>query len=71
MIGNDRLVNRETVKVLGITFDNHLTFKTHVRQLCKIANQMVGALNRLSPFLSSTKKRLLMNAFFKCQFSYV
>ena len=26
-IGNDRLVNRETVKVLGITFDNHLTFK--------------------------------------------
>ena len=69
-IGNDRLVNRETVKVLGITFDNHLTFKTHVRQLCKIANQKVGALNRLSPFLSTTKKRLLMNAFFKCQFSY-
>ena len=54
-IGNDRLVNRETVKVLGITFDNHLTFKTHVRQLCKIANQKVGTLNRLSPFLSTTK----------------
>ena len=63
--------NRETAKALGITF---LIITWHLKPMSdnfvKIANQKVGALNRLSPFLSTTKKLLLMNAFFKCQFSY-
>jgi len=64
------LKNCDTVKILGISFDNHLSFEPHIKNICKVANLKLSALNRISPYLSHQKKRLLMNAFIKSQFSY-
>ena len=35
-------------KILGITIDNKLTFKSHLKNICKKANQKLNALARIS-----------------------
>ena len=57
-------------KLLGITIDNNVNFASHVENLCKNASRRIHALDRISPYMSLTKKRSLLNAFFVSQFSY-
>ena len=68
-LGNENIYNSKTAKILGVIFDNALTFETHIKKLCKIAGQKISALARVSPFMSFNKRKKLMNAFFKSQFS--
>ena len=37
--------------ILGVTLDNKLTFKSHIKNLCKKASQKIGVLPRLSNHL--------------------
>ena len=57
-------------RLLGVTIDKNLNFKSHVSNLCKRASQKMHALARVSPFMDPDKLRLLMNSFIKSQFSY-
>ena len=57
-------------KLLGVTIDKNLNFKSHVSNLCKKASQKLHALARVSAFVNPDKLRLLMNSFIKSQFSY-
>ena len=57
-------------KLLGITIDNNVNFASHVENLCKNARRRIHALGRISPYMSLTKKRSLLNTFFVSQFSY-
>ena len=57
-------------KLLGVTIDKNLNFKSHVSNLCKRASQKLHALARVSAFVNPDKLRLLMNSFIKSQFSY-
>ena len=57
-------------KLLGVTIDKKLNFKSHVSNLCKKASQKLHALARVSAFMHPDKLRLLMNSFIKSQFSY-
>ena len=50
-------------KVLGVTFDNKLDFKSHIDKLCKKAGQKLYALARLSNFMSCNQRKIMMNAF--------
>ena len=67
---NENIYNHRTAKILGTTFDNKLTFEPHIKNLCKISNQKLSALARICPYISLSKRRKIMNAFFKSQFSY-
>lgn len=69
-VGNESVFNNKSAKILGVTFDNTLNFESHIKNICKTASQKVSALARMCPYLSISKKRKLMNAFFKCHFSY-
>ena len=40
----------EKKKLLGITIDNKLTFKSHLKNICKEANQKLNALVRIAKF---------------------
>ena len=62
--------NKKEQKLLGVVFDNLLTFEPHINTLCKKASSKISALSRLTPYMDFRKKRLLMNAFFNSQFSY-
>ena len=55
--------------LLGITFDQSLSFKEHVRALCKKAGQKLHALARISCYMDTEKLQQLMRAFVISQFS--
>ena len=42
----------------------------HVEDLCKKASRKIHALARVTPYMTVSKGRILMNAFFRSQFSY-
>ena len=61
--------NKE-VKLLGVTIDKDLNFNSHVRILCRQANQKVNALLRIRNYLSLKKNQLLCNAYILSPFNY-
>ena len=62
--------NSNEEKILAITIDNKLTFKGHIKILCRKAAQKMGALSRLLNYLNDSQKRLILNSLIKSQFNY-
>ena len=62
--------NSNEEKIPGITIDNKLTFKGHIKISCRKAAQKMGALSRLLNHLSDSQKRLIFNSLIKSQFNY-
>ena len=69
-IGKDEIVNKKSVKLLGVTIDQNLNFSEHVTKLCKKASTKLHALARVSKFMSMKKLRIIMKAFIESQFGY-
>ena len=69
-IGDLHINNSLSEKPLGITFDCKLKFNKDIEDISQKASQKTNALTRLAPYMGTTKKRILMNAFFKSQFNY-
>ena len=69
-IGDLHMNNSLSEKLLGITFDCKLKFNKHIEDICQKASQKINALARLAPYMGTTKKRIIMNTFFKSQFNY-
>jgi len=69
-IQNERIFNSNSGKILGLTFDNCLTFEPHINMIYKKASQKISALARVAPYINQKKKQRLMNAFFRSQFNY-
>ena len=64
-------INNSTCeKLLGVKFDNKISFDEYITNLCKKGNRKLHALSRITPYMNFSKRRILMNAFFKSQFSY-
>ena len=60
-------------KILGITIDNidnKLTFKSHLKNICKEAYQKPNALARIRKFTSPFQKKTSLDSFINSQFSY-
>ena len=57
-------------KLLGVTIDKKLIFKSHVNSLCKIASQKLHALARISTYMEKPQLELTMNTFIMLHFSY-
>ena len=53
---NTEMKNISEEKILGITIDNKLKFKNHVKSLCKKASQKIWTLSRLTIYLNDSKK---------------
>ena len=62
--------NSNEEKIPGITIDNKLTFKGHIKVLCRKAAQKMGTLSRLLNHLSDSQKRSIFNSLIKSQFNY-
>ena len=59
-----------TVRLLGITIDQTLTFKNHITDLCKSASNKLKALQRIRKYLTVEQTKMLTNAFIYSQFNY-
>ena len=69
-IGNSRINESDYEKLLGVTFDKKSSFKKHVEDLSKKANQKLHALACLSNYIDPIKSEILMNSFIWSQFNY-
>ena len=56
-------------KLLGISFDYRLNLAKHF-ETCQKSSRKLNGLARLEPYMTSSKLRTLMGAFFKPQFNY-
>ena len=69
-LGEDKIWENNTVKLLGVTIDKQLKFDTHVLNICSKAGRKLSALTRMATYLSFEKKRRLLKTFFESQFKY-
>ena len=71
ILGNETIKNsNKSEKLLGVSIDAKLTFKEHIDNLCKKANQKLHALARISKYMDKDKLRTIMKAFISSQFGY-
>ena len=69
-IGTSQIKNSDYERLLGINIEYKLIFENHINQICNKARAKIKALAKIASFLNKKKRKLLMNAFFKSQFSY-
>ena len=67
---NITIQNLSEEKILGITIDNKLIFKSLLKNICMKASQEVNALVRITKFTSHFQRETLLNSFIKSHFSY-
>ena len=65
-----KIKNTECEKLLGIKVDCRLKFENYLEGVIKKASNKINTLSRVTLFMSLSKKKMLMNSFFKSQFSY-
>ena len=51
--------------MLGVTFDNKLTFEKHITDICRKASRKTYALARIAPYMELFKRRMVMNVLFQ------
>ena len=61
---------KNSVRLLGITLDNKLNFKNHIRSICKSASCQLNALFRLENFLGFKERKILIESFVSSNFNY-
>lgn len=69
-VNNCVITTQEEVKLLGVTFDEKLSFDTHVSNICRKAGKQLSVLKRLSNTLSEEGKLLVYNTFIFSNFNY-
>ena len=69
-IGHFDITYSKSEKLLGVNFDHKISFDDYISELCKKASRKMHALSRVASYMNISKRRILMNAFFKLQFSY-
>ena len=69
-VGDEKIWETQSEKLLGMIVDKKLSFDLHLRTLCKKVNQKVSALARIVPYLPFPKRHLIMKTFIESQFTY-
>ena len=63
------IANTKREKLFGVHLDSGLSLDYHISEICKKTSGNVCALARVTSGMNLSKKRTLMNAFFKSQFN--
>ena len=70
MVGNSRIWESSSEKLLGVHLDSGLKFKNHIVRICDQAGKKLSALARIRHHFTFEKRRMLLKAFIESQFSY-
>ena len=70
MVGEEKLWESKSEKLLGITIDKDLNFNEHIRNVCQKAGRKVTALGRICRYLNLDKRKILFKAFIQSQFAF-
>ena len=69
-IRNNRIWERKTVELVGITIDKDLKLDNHVNKICSKANRELNVVSSTRSFLSVEKRRIVFKSFIESQFKY-
>ena len=69
-LGEKKIWEHKTVKLLGVIIDSQLKFDSHVLNICGKAGRKLSVLTRMIKYLSFDKKYILMKTSFESQFKY-
>jgi hypothetical protein len=69
-VGDERIWESQSEKLLGMIVDKNLNFESHLKTLCKKVNQKVSALARIAGILPFQKRHILLKTFIESQLSY-
>ncbi len=69
-INDHALEHANTVKYLGVHFDDKLSWSTHVAFVTKLCSQRIGVFKKIMPCLPQPVLLLYYNAFIRSCFSY-
>ena len=69
-INGKELFSETQVKLLGIIIDNKLNFSTHIKSICKTANNKVSQLIRMRSNMSLGQVKSIVNAYILPYFIY-
>lgn len=69
-VNNVQIEPSENIKLLGVTIDKQLSFRSHVTSLSKSCARQVNALSHLSHVLDTNCKLRILNAFVLANFNY-
>lgn len=67
---NVSIKNVSKEEILCITINKNITFKSHLKNFCRKANQKLNAFVRITTFTRHFQKRTLLHSFIKSQLSY-
>ena len=63
-LGGSLIQRSDCEKMLGVKIDYKLNFDKHVKTLCSKANNKLRVLRRATPYMSTEKKKILLNSIF-------
>ena len=69
-VGGHFIPPNNTLKMLGVTLDDKLNFKTHIRNVCQKASRQINALKRISKFLNEQCRMHVYKSFVSANFNY-
>ena len=69
-VGSKNIPSSKSVKLLGVTIDDQLTFYPHVIEICKKASSKVKALLRIRSYLNQKQADLLYTPYVMSPFNY-
>ena len=68
-IGEHTISNSHCEKLVGVKIVSQLSFNNNLKTITKKCRQKVHVLARITPCLCISKRKLLINGFFKAQFT--
>ena len=69
-IENKKITSEHSVKLLGLDIDDQLNFDNRVSTLCKKADFLLNAVDRLRKYIGFPEKKALIEAFLFSNFNY-
>ena len=61
-LGNEKLGNAETEKLLGVKLNNNMSWEQHITHILSIANRKLALLRRIKKYLPLRTRKLFYNA---------
>ena len=69
-VQNNDLCPTNEVKVLGVTLDDILNFKSHVDDICNRASRQINSIKRFSKYLKIDRRLSVYKSFIQSNYSY-
>ena len=69
-VGDEKIWESLSEKLLGVTVDKGLKFNEHLQNVCKKVSYKITALGKMARILPFHKRRIIFKTFIESQFSY-